>query len=108
MGTQACDGTNVTSADDECTDVDKTAYETFGIVITGDGDTAGDNVKFYHKGALVTTVTDADGGGNDGVPDAIICPTLAVDNASDTVQTKLDIDWMRVLVYNSTSGSCRE
>ena len=108
MGTQACDGTDVTSADDECTDVDKSAYETFGIHIFGDGDTAGDYVKFYHKGVLVTTVTDADGGGDDGVPDAVICPTFNIDNLSDSAEQGLLIDWMKLLVYNATSETVRE
>ena len=108
MGAQACDGTNVTSDDTSCTDVDKTAYETFGIHIFGDGDTAGDYVKFYHKGALVKTVTDADGGGDDGVPDAVVCPTFNIDNLSDSAQQKLNIDWMRLLVYNATSETVRE
>lgn len=107
MGCQACDGTNTTTADDLCTDVDKTAYETFGIHIYGDGDTAGDYVKFYHKGVLVKTVTDADGDGDDGVPDGIICPILEIDNLTDGAQQKLNIDWMRVLIYNENGDSVR-
>lgn len=104
MGHQACDGSNVTTSDTTIADVDKDLFETFGIHIFGDGDTAGDYVKFYHKGALVATVTDADGGGDDGVPDAVICPTLAIDNIGDTTQQTLTIDWMRVLVYNTAGG----
>lgn len=107
IGHQACDGTNVTTADTTIADCDKDAFETFGIHMFGDGDTALDYVKFYHNGALVATVTDTDGGGNDGIPDAVICPTLAVDNIGDTTQMKLTIDWMRLLVYNATSGTAR-
>ena len=107
MGTQACDGTNVTSSDLSISDVDKDSYEIFGIHIFGNGDTAGDYVKFYHEGVLVATVTDADGGGDDGVPDAIICPTFSIDNIGDTTQMLARIDWMRVLVYNATAGTAR-
>ncbi len=107
MGTQACDGTNVTSSDTSITDVDKDAYETFGIHIFGDGNTAGDYVKFYHEGVLVATVTDADGGGDDGVPDAVICPTFSIDNVGDTTQMLARIDWMRILCYNATAGTAR-
>ncbi|KKL78488.1 hypothetical protein LCGC14_2024360 [marine sediment metagenome] len=107
MGSQACDGTNVTSEDDSIADVDIAEYENFGIHMFGDGNTAGDYVKFYHKGVLVNTITDADGGGDDGIPDAVICPTFNIDNLTDTVQQKLTIDWMRLLVYNATSGTVR-
>ena len=107
MGTQACDGSGITTSDTTITDVDITAYETFGIHIFGDGDTAGDYVKFYHEGVLVATATDADGGGNDGVPDAVICPTFQVDNIGDTTQQLLKIDWMRVACYNATAGTVR-
>ena len=107
VGTQACDGSGITSSDTTIADVDKDVYETFGIHIFGDGDTAGDYVKFYHKGALVATAIDADGGGDDGVPDAVICPTFAIDNMGDTIQSKLTIDWMRLLVYNATGITTR-
>ena len=107
MGTQACDGTNVTSADDSIADVDKDEYETFGIHIFGDGNTAGDFVKFYHQGVLVETVTDADGGGNDGVPDAVICPTFSIDNIGDTTQMLAKLDWYRVACFNATAGTAR-
>lgn len=107
IGTQACDGSGITSSSTTITDSDKDAYENFGIHIFGDGNTAGDYVKFYHLGALVATVTDADGGGDDGVPDAVICPTFAVDNMGDTIQSTLTIDWMRLLVYNAISGTVR-
>ena len=107
VGHHACDGTNTTTSDTTIADSDIAAYENFGIHIFGDGNTAGDYVKFYHLGVLVATVTDADGGGNDGVPDAIMCPTFALDNMGDTIQSKLTIDWMRLLVYNATSGTAR-
>ena len=107
MGTQVCDGSNVTTSDVTIADVDISVYENFGIHIFGDGNTAGDYVKFYHKGVLVATVTDADGGGDDGIPDAVICPTLSIDNIGDTTQMKATIDWMRLLVYNATSGTAR-
>ena len=107
VGTQACDGSGITTSDTTIADSDKDAYENFGIHIFGDGNTAGDYVKFYHKGVLVATATDADGGGNDGVPDAVICPTFAIDNVGDTIQSKLTIDWFRLLVYNATSDTAR-
>ena len=107
MGTQACDGTNVTSSDTTIADVDKDEYETFGIHIFGDGNTAGDFVKFYHQGVLVATVTDADGGGNDGVPDAVICPTFSIDNIGDTTQMLEKIDWMQIACFNATAGTAR-
>ncbi len=107
MGTQACDGSNVTSADDTIADVDISAFETFGIHIFGDGNTAGDFVKFYHQGVLVATVTDADGGGNDGVPDAVICPTFSIDNVGDTTQMLARIDWMQIACFNATAGTAR-
>lgn len=107
VGTQACDGSDVTSADDSIADSDISKFEKFGIHIFGDGNTAGDYVKFYHKGVLVATVTDADGGGDDGVPDEVICPTFAVDNVGDTTQSKLSFDWMRILCYNATDGTAR-
>lgn len=109
MGTQVVDsGGGITTEDDTIDDIDKAAYETFGIHIFGDGDTAGDYVKFYHNGELVKTVTDADGGGDDGVPDAIICPVFTADVLTDGTQLIQYIDWMRVLVYNATSGTVRE
>ncbi len=107
VGTQACDGTNITTSSTTIADSDKDEFETWGIHIFGDGDTAGDYVKFYHEGALVATVTDADGGGDDGVPDAVICPTFVVDNMGDTIQSKVSIDWMRILVFNATVGTAR-
>ena len=105
MGAQACDGTNTTSEDDICTDVDKTAYETYGIHIYGDGDTAGDYVKFYHKGKLVKTITDADGGGDDGVPDGIICPVIEL-HSDDAGDDALYVDWIRMLVYSDSGSVC--
>jgi len=108
LGAQACDGTNTTTEDDVCDDVDKTAFENFGIHIFGNGDTAGDYVKFYHKGALVKTITDADGGGDDGVPDGIMCPVIQVNVDDNTTQTHIYLDWMAMLVYNETSGTVRE
>jgi len=102
MGTQTCDGTNVDTSDTSITDVDIAAYETFGIVIDGDGATAGDTVKYYHNGVLVATDTTLN-----TIPDAVICPTLSVDNIGDTTQCKITIDWMRLLVYNSTAGTVR-
>ncbi len=102
MGHQTCDGSNVDTADDTIADVDISAYENFGIHIFGNGATAGDYVKFYHKGVLVknmTTITK--------VPDAVMCPTIAIDNVGDTTQMKATIDWMRLLVYNATSGTIR-
>ncbi len=107
VGHQACDGTNVTTSSTTIADSDKDEFENWGIHIFGNGNTAGDYVKFYHKGVLVATVTDADGGGDDGIPDAVICPTLAVDNVGDTIQSALTIDWMRLLVFNTTSGTAR-
>ena len=107
MGAQTCDGTNTTTEDDICTDVDKTAYETFGFHIYGNGDTAGDYVKFYHKGKLVKTVTDADGGGDDGVPDGVMCPLIEITTDAGGVGASMYIDWMRILVYNE-SGTVRE
>lgn len=107
VGTQACDGTDITTEDDTIADSDISEFETWGIHIFGNGDVAGDYVKFYHEGVLVQTVTDADGGGDDGVPDAVICPTFVVDNMGDGVQSKISIDWLRVLVFNDTAGTAR-
>ncbi len=107
VGTQACDGTGITTASDTIADSDIAEFETWGIHILGDGDTVGDYVKFYHEGVLVATVVDADQGGNDGIPDAIICPTFVVDNMGDSVQSKLSIDWMRVACWNATAGTAR-
>ena len=108
LGAQACDGTNTASEDDVCDDVDKAAYENFGIHIFGDGDTAGDYVKFYHKGVLVKEIIDADGGGDDGVPDGIMCPVIQVNVDDNTTQTHIYLDWMKMLVYHATSGTARE
>ncbi len=107
VGSQACDGSNVDSEDDTIADSDISEFETWGIHIFGDGNTAGDYVKFYHEGALVNTVTDVAGAGGTGVPDAVICPTFVVDNMGDSVQSKLTIDWMRVLCFNDTAGTAR-
>ncbi len=101
MGIQTCDGTNVLSTDDVLTDVDKTAYETYGIVITGNGATTGDNVKYYHNGVLVSTNTTLN-----TIPDKIMCPIFQV-QAHTTAQDLMIIDWFRLLVYNSTSGTAR-
>lgn len=107
VGTQACDGSGITTSDTTIADTDIAEFETWGIHIFGDGNTAGDYVKFYHQGVEVAEAIDADGGGNDGVPDAVICPTFAVDNMGDSVQSKLSIDWMRVACYNATAGTAR-
>ncbi len=101
MGVQTCDGTNTASIDDALGDVDKTAYETYGIVITGDGATAGDNVKFYHKGVLVSTNTTLN-----TIPDKVLCPIFQV-QAHTNAQDLMTIDWFRLLVYNSTAGTVR-
>ena len=106
VSAQTCDGTNVTSEDDVVTDVDKDKYIKYGVVITGDGDTAGDNVKFYINGVLVKTVTDADAGGDDGIPDKVIAPLFEV-HAHTTASIKMDLDWMRILVYHTTNGTAR-
>jgi len=101
MGIQTGDGSNVDSADDVLTDVDKTAYETYGIVIDGDGATAGDTVKYYHKGVLVRTDSTLN-----TIPDKVMCPIFQV-QAHTTAQDLMDIDWFRLLVYNSTAGTVR-
>ncbi len=106
IGAQACDGTDITSEDDVVTDIDKTAYVKYGIVITGDGDTAGDNVKFYVNGVLVKTVTDTDGTGDEGVPDGLIAPTFQI-NAHTNASDVMTIDWFRFLTYHATNGTAR-
>ncbi len=100
----ACDGTNITTEDDVVTDVDKDAYIKYGVVINGIGGTDGSTVKFYVDGVLVKTVTEA--GANDGVPDKVICPVFEV-AAHTTAAILMNIDWFRLLVYNSTNGTAR-
>ena len=97
MGLQSGDGSTVDTADDSIADVDKTKYENFAIVI--DGVTS---VKFYHKGALIKTITDlAD------VPDAIVCPVVEITTDVGGVGGYIAIDWIQMLVYDA-DGSCRE
>ena len=102
VGTQTCDGTNVDSSDTSVADSDKDKFETWGIHIFGNGATAGDYVKYYHNGVLVDTATTLN-----TIPDAVMCPTLSVDNIGDTTQQLITIDWMRLLVFNATSGTAR-
>lgn len=101
MGHQVGDGSNVDTADDTIADVDKAAYENYGIVITGDGATAGDNVKFYHKGVLVKTNSTLN-----TIPDKVLCPLLTI-QAHAAAQDLMTVDWMRMLVYNGTAGTVR-
>lgn len=102
MGHQCSDGSTVDTADDTIADVDKDEYEKFGFVITGNGATATDSIKFYHNGALVKTMSDiAD------VPDGIMCPLIEITTDGGGTGASLDLDWMRVLVHHATGG-CRE
>jgi len=96
MGHQVGDGDSVDSADDTIADVDNSAYETFGIKINGVT-----SVQFYHKGALVKTVTDAD-----DICDGLICPVIQITTDGGGTGGSLYIDWMRMLAYDA-DGSCR-
>ena len=106
MSAQTCDHVNITSEDDIVTDIDKDKYIKYGLVITGDGDSALDTVKFYVNGVLKKTVTDTNGNGDDGIPDKVIAPLFEV-HAHDAGSIKMDLDWMRLLVYHATDGTAR-
>jgi len=94
MGTQVGDGDSVDTEDDTISDVDKTAYEKFGILI--DGVTS---VTFFHNGSVVRTVNDAD-----DICDAAMCPTIQIATDGDATGGSLYLDWMRVAVYNANGG----
>ena len=100
MSCHTCDGTNTDEEDDAISDVDKTAntYEKYGIIIYGNGATAGDRVEFYHNGVVVHTGTI------DYVPDAVMCPVFEC-RSDGSNQPTMKIDWIRVAVYNSIDGS---
>lgn len=96
--TQICDGSTVQSVDDVFT-ASTTGWETYAIVIVGNGAAATDSVTFYRNGIAASTVTDvAD------MPDAAMVPVFEV-NADGTDQPVVDVDWIRILVSNSTDGS---
>ncbi len=97
--TQICDGSSAQETADVFTSDD--GYETFGIVIVGNGATATDSVTFYHNGVAAGTVTDvAD------MPDAAMVPTFE-SNADGTDQPVMVLDWLKILVTDSSipSGS---
>jgi len=87
-------GTVVTNEDDTISDVDKTAYEKFGILIDGVS-----TVTFFHKGEPIRTISDAD-----DICDAAICPTIEITTDGGGVGASLYLDWMRVAVYKSNGG----
>jgi hypothetical protein len=93
------DGSTNQTEDDVFTASD-TGYETFGIVIVGDGTTATDSITYYRNGvassAAATDVGD--------MPDAVMVPTFDV-NADGTDQPVVVLDWLRILVTNATDGS---
>ncbi len=96
---QNCDGSNVQTEDDVFTTSD-TGYETFGIVIVGDGAASTDSITYYRNGvassAAATDVTD--------MPDAVMVFTVET-RADGTDQPVIVMDWLRILVSNSTDGS---
>lgn len=95
--TQIGDGSTVQETADVFTS--DAGYETFGIVIVGDGSAAGDSVTFYHNGVAAETVTDvAD------MPDAAMVPTFEM-NADGTDQPVCVLDWLKILVTDSTIPS---
>ncbi len=94
MGTQVGDGDSVDTEDDTISDVDKTAYEKFGILIEGVS-----KVTFFHKGEVVRVITDA----ND-ICDAAICPTIEITTDGGAAGGSIYLDWLRVAVYNANSG----
>lgn len=93
------DGSTVQTEDDVFTASD-TGYETFGIVIVGDGTQATDSITYYRNGvasgAAATDVAD--------MPDAVMVPTFE-SNADGTDQPVMVVDWIKILVSNSTDGS---
>ena len=94
---QICDGSTVQATDDAFSASD-TGYETYGIVIVGDGSQATDTVTFYRNGVAAIIVTDvAD------MPDAIMVPQFDVN--ADGTDPVMNLDWLRILVSNSTDGS---
>lgn len=95
--TQICDGSTAQETADEFTS--DTGYETFGIKIVGDGAAAGDSITFYHNGVAGASVTDVS-----DMPDAVMVPTFEF-NADGTDQPVCNIDWVKILVTNSTDGS---
>lgn len=94
MGTQVGDGDSVDSDDDTISDVDKTAYEKFGILIEGVS-----KVTFFHNGSVVRVVNDAD-----DICDAVICPTIQIVTDAGGAGGNIYLDWLRVAVYNANGG----
>jgi hypothetical protein len=96
---QHSDGSTVQTEDDVFTASDA-GYETFGIVIVGDGSQATDSITYYRNGvassAAATDVAD--------MPDAVMVPTFET-NADGTDQPVIVMDWLRILVSNSADGS---
>ncbi len=93
------DGATVQTEDDVFT-VSDTGYETFGIVIVGDGTQATDSITYYRNGvASSAAATDVD-----DMPDAVMVFTIET-RADGTDQPVLVLDWLRILVSNSTDGS---
>jgi hypothetical protein len=95
--TQICDGSTAQETADAFSASD-TAYETYGIVIVGDGSSATDSVTFYRNGVAAVIVTDVS-----DMPDAVMVPTFEVN--ADGTDPVLVMDWLRILVSNSTDGS---
>ncbi len=98
----ACDAGGADTDDNVTADATKTAYHTFGMVISGIGGVAGTTIKFYMDGVLAYTAnTIAD------LPLLVMCPTFEIcgDGGSDT--PVMSIDWLKILVHHA-SGTCRE
>jgi len=94
------DGASADENDDVATSV-KTAYNKYGIVISGIGAVGGSTVKYYFNGVLVHTTTDtAD------IPLLLMCPCFQADG-DDTDIITMSFDWLKVLVSHAT-GACRE
>jgi len=90
------DGASVEEDDDVCTSV-KTTYHNYGMVVTGIGAVAASTVKFYFDGALVYTTTDID-----DMPLLLMCPVFQMDASGSNII--MQIDWLRILVTNATTG----
>ncbi len=86
-----------TEQDDDAAVSTAGTYHTFGFVATGVGAVAASVVKFYFDGALIFTTTDV----ND-FPLLLMCPAFQMD--ADGANIVMNIDWLRILVTNSTTG----
>lgn len=77
-------------------------YETYGIKIVGSGTLSTDTVTFYRNGVAATTALWTTDIGD--MPDGVMVPTFE-SNADGTDQPVIKLDWLRILVSNSTDGS---